>query len=64
MEVSEVILQVFSILFLGDPIYAYRSILAYPVIGPSKCSHINVVRQRQQPSRVAPRCFRYPYESR
>jgi hypothetical protein len=64
MEIPEVTLQVFSILFLGDSIHADRCVLAHPFERPPKSCHIDVVSQRREPASVAPRCFRYPYKSR
>jgi hypothetical protein len=47
MEVPEILLQVPSILFLRNPIDAYRCVSANPVIRAPERLHIDVVRQRE-----------------
>ena len=64
VQVPEVVLQFCTVSLLSDPIDADRRVVADPVIGPPQRPLIEVVRQRQQPSRVPPRCLRYPHESR
>jgi hypothetical protein len=64
MEVLQISFQVLSVGFLRDIIDTDRRLGADPPVGSPKRIYVQMMRQRQQPSRVPPRCLRYPYESR
>ena len=64
MEVLDVLLQACAIGLLRDSINPYRGITAYPAICSTQRIFIHVMRQREQPPRIPPRCLCYPYESR